>query len=1536
MEKLIAMAGLFAALAALPARADNEGHVLDKLWKQYETLSASDLPKDQQAVLLQIKQQASQRRLSWDFYDAVVHYERLGTRINWKDREALHAAASADIAAYDEPVVTYFYSTYDGPAIPNGFLKASEERLKSSSNPEFHKRDWAASGRIYSPALLENFSSDYDYVVWSLFARRLDSPVEEAFRGRYPLEQLVEFEKIDRLPGNTAAFEEFAAKYSGKAVSLLARQQLLQEKFNRLHEKKASSDEFKALREECAAFERDRKASPEKTLAGCCKAIESLIETLDDKDIDFEIKDDMLTVRLRNLPNVDVEVKSGSKTVHRVTLTNPVRSYYATDTIRYAIPAIDDGEYDVICSNGKVKADSRWNKYSISLVTKYDASGYWAFAADYISGEPVKGYEKGFRKVEPASDGSFRVSIQENGRTRLSEQVKLYDYGLGPHPRDSRMEALILTDRSAFNPEDTVRFKVVLYHKDYNLAAAGAGTEMEVVLTDARRTEISRLKLTAGEFGSAAGSFALPRGERNGSYNIRVKVAGQILASRSITVDDFVLPSFALTFDRRDEPVYAGDPVVFSGAVKAYSGHSLSGADISYTIRKWGDIVAEGNLNPDPTGHFEVTVQSDSTGYQHFDIQVKVVDGTGETAMAGQTVSVRQRPVPDEKPRQYYFEDIGEEGRIGIRTVAGTRTVWALVDLYGTDGKLIESRLERIDPDGAVARKDFAYDYLKEYPEVVTLSVFYFQNATRYSYSVEARRKDTRYDLPLSFTRFLDTTAPGASYEFLISTAAGVECAAAIFDKSSETIRPNVWTQVRPLQYPGFAPYYNSVSGTNSAYGGVIMFRAAGGRMLTKNATMSMARMDAMDDAVPMVEESVAQESYAAAAEAVEVEEATVTIREDFSTTVAWEPFLRSDEEGRISFRFTNSDKLSTFWVQLFAHDRAMRNTTLRREMLVTLPVKIAVLEPQYLYAGDSWNVRVTLSSSVDREVKGVLKVNGRSVEASVPAYSQAAFEVPVPFDPASSELVLTAVFTPGSAEDGADGVRVKVPVLEAWQTITEAHSGVLLSGADRAALISDLRSRFVNFPASEASLREISILDMVREAIPGHFDFESENVISLTRALYAALLARTIGSEGPDDAVLAGVAERILKCRGGDGGFGWIAGFDSSPIVTAVVLDLCGGLRSRGLNLPAELSAALPAAVEFLDGVYFNTDAAKRWIGGLSMEQYLYVRSLYPAVKFTAKTTAKWRKAARNYLVPASDRGLQGAIFAKARRMKTLQALLSTDEGVALSRRFGISLFAAGRLRRSLESDTHSLVQYAVNHRDAGTYFPNAVMPWRGLLESELYAHSLICDLLESRGEHQVAEGIRLWLMLQKETQQWGADPATVNALASVLDGSPETLDTRVIALSGSVRKPFDEILATGNGFTIERQYYLLDQKGGRKPVAPGDTLHVGDRVMGVYSIWSAENRSFVHVSIPRPACLRPEDQLSSRYGWNAYRSVRFDRSEYWFESYPEEKTDIRESFFVTQSGVFHAGIPEIESLYAPHYRANGVSGGEMTTKSR
>ena len=672
----------------------------------------------------------------------------------------------------------------------------------------------------------------------------------------------------------------------------------------------------------------------------------------------------------------------------------------------------------------------------------------------------------------------------------------------------------------------------------------------------------------------------------------------------------------------------------------------------------------------------------------------------------------------------------------------------------------------------------------------------------------------------------------------------------------------------------------------------------------------------------------------------------------------------------------------------------------------MTVPVKVALVEPKYLYKGDKYVLRATVSNSSDKSVAGVAALHTYSSKdyegskpfasktrgVTVPAGGSVAVEFEV--DPKDhDELGLKVVFA-DNAKTFSDGVFVSIPVREARQTLTEAHSAVLTAGADRDALVRRLESEFTGTTSKGAEVKEVDIRRMVLDALPSKVEPTGKDVLSLTEALYVRKVAASLGAKVEVEMSDETLVERIKACLNAGGGFGWFEGFRSSPAVTAVVLERFAKMRDGGLDYGG---IECDSSVKWLDSNQFlRSGVGPRWCGRLSMEEYAYVRSMYSSVPFDVSAQTRnersdysrnfkdFRKEVKDYLVPSAKdgRGLNGQILAKARRIKTLANLTGNDGGLLLASSWGLKLSAESKMNQSMAADVQSLLEYAVQHPDGGWYYPNAVMPFRGLLESEAYAHSMLCDLLSSeyveaalrhfgklsavqaRGSansvtepvevtaKQIADGIRLWLMLQKETQKWGGDPAFVDALNSVLTGPADILATKVVSLTKTYSVPFSKVKAAGNGFTVERHFYKEvkgeDGKKNRLEIFPGMKLSVGDKVTAEYRIWNQENRSFVKLTAPREASFRPSDQLSGAYGWwlrplavngiwsvtpQGYRDVKTDRTEYWFDVYPEEKTTVTEDFFITQEGIFTAPVVTIESLYAPHYRANDAYSGEVKT---
>ena len=1735
------------------AQTDQDGHVLTALWKQYDAAVKADRPKTEAEVLTKIKEEASKQRLAPDFYDAATKYVESVQRRDWKQRDALRENLKKEVEAFGDPMVTYLWMGDFGNASSDerwAYVRNRADAFRAGHNPGLYR----GIGGLMGGAMRDFVASDYEYVLWNLLgSRRYDDPekdelyrtLKEEVAGKYPGEGYLAFYVANRTNGKDArkaALEAVAGKYAGKAVAFWPRQELLRMEYNALNEEKAGSAAYQALYHKCLTYEKERGAlkGDEAKIAKGCEGVKGLVNTLTAKDVEVSLQDKQVCVAFRNLDKATLTLREDKKTLKTWNLANPDRSFYVYDTVKVALPELGDGSYTLEAVNGKLTGTAYYNQHNLSLAVRLEAGGYAAYVTDYLTGKPLEKAKfvlwKGDREVLSETvrlDGftqlpkKFQDTIKggrnvyhaltaETGsgtNLRASRRVSVHSYSEDGDD-DKRPDGLycnVYRDRGAYNPGDVLQFKAVLYEGNLvDRISVVPDKAVEVVLFNSEDKELDRLKLKTNAFGSVSGSFTLPKGERNGYFRLEVKSGKKDLAYDSFRVDEFVLPTFTLSFDPNDKLYLKGDEVVVNGKVRSYSGHGLTGADLAVKVDHWGNVVLERHVQPEADGTFTFAFPAEETGW--YNAEVTVTDATGEmqefgtgvyvsdnlsvslsmenaaegefvmmeekegsgpyryigrpwrpspskyiatgdvarvrmqvnnsdgnqidvpvryelmaedstvvrsgTAASGEVVDIDLKGLPDglyslvgkaservaEDERTCWILKLSPDGKVldapvrrvfltgpadvplgeKIRLTMGTAdgAEYAVVTLFGKDRQVLETRKVQLKgvraKEGSLTTVEF--DYKPEYPDAVRLQVFYFKRGEAVTFDKEYSRTRTRLSLPLAFDRFTDKAFPHTSYTFTLKTDAGVEALAAVYDKSIDAIAGNYWPTVTLRE---FSVPYVSVDAVCGRVSGddpyeedaleeraVVGYGAAGGIRL--KGTRSMANMAVMQDAA--LEEAplmMAKESSDLVMEAESGGSADVQIRSEFENALTFQPHLESDAAGNLSFTFDTSDKLSTYYVALYAHDKGMRNAYVREEMVVSVPVKVAVVEPQFLYAGDTYEVAASVSSNSDKPVSGQLylyvypsggyegveAVSVQRVAVTVPAGGTESHRFPVRV-PDLETIGFKAVFV---ADDFSDGVFLPVTVKKPVQTLTEAHSAVLRAGMSRETLLAELRARFVNVPASEATLTETTLLDLVRAAIPSKVDPDGNDVLSLSEAYYVRLLASALpGSTGNLSDGADTLLDKVLACRNADGGFGWFEGMTSSPVITAVLLNRFAKLRDHGFEVPD-----LRSSVKYLDNAHFATELPY-WRGYLSDAQYMFIRSLYPTVPFEVKPVSAegkkrmtgFQKDAKSYLVPSAKdgRGLQGQILAKARRVQTLLNLSGSSEGVALAKAWGVKVAAKAKMESSLKADIASLKEYAVEHRDGGWYYPNAVMPWRGLLESEADAHALLCNLMQPYAP-QVSDGIRLWLMLQKETQKWDESPAFVDAVTAILDGSDEILSTSVLSYSATYGKPFAEIKAAGNGFTIERKFFrekteekVYDDRSGkndfvtvREEIAPGTPVAVGDKIIAEYRIWNQENRSFVRVDAFREAALRPVQQLSGHTGWGwfslrrltftpqGYRNVKADRTEYYFDSFPEENTTLTEEFFVTQAGSFTAPVLTVESLYAPHYRANDAYHGVL-----
>ena len=130
--------------------------------------------------------------------------------------------------------------------------------------------------------------------------------------------------------------------------------------------------------------------------------------------------------------------------------------------------------------------------------------------------------------------------------------------------RDPQMR--LLTDRALYKPSDTIRFKLICYQSDQTSGTVSPG----------------KVKLVTNEYGSAAGTFTLPEGSKNGIYWVEC----DYMSIGRIRVEEYKRPGFTVSLQPIEEPLAYGDVVKQTGPMRSYAGFSVAGGSVRYEVNR--------------------------------------------------------------------------------------------------------------------------------------------------------------------------------------------------------------------------------------------------------------------------------------------------------------------------------------------------------------------------------------------------------------------------------------------------------------------------------------------------------------------------------------------------------------------------------------------------------------------------------------------------------------------------------------------------------------------------------------------------------------------------------------------------------------------------------------------------------------------------------------------------------------------------------------------------------------------------------------
>ena len=368
------------------------------------------------------------------------------------------------------------------------------------------------------------------------------------------------------------------------------------------------------------------------------------------------------------------------KVLREWTVDVPRPDAYGEASAAFALPALPSGEYRLLLAPtanfAKGMAYAELHVTDIALRYTTDGRG---LVVDRTTGAPVTGQkvqlvqpkryypkqdERVLQTVVTAADGTYRFdsvpprnSIIKVVRDGYTIEHSVYKSSEST-PDGQSTQFHLVSDRPVYRPGDTVQLAMLLYRTDGREGELlAAGHAFDLVLFDPNGQQVQQLKLTTDDFGSVHCALPLPTDRLAGHWTVEVSdsTGSDMLGLR---VEEYKQPRFMVSLSTEGAAPQFGRPYAVQGMAAAYSGVSIGGARVQYTVTRsqrvwrWGPsmstVVAQGETEAAADGTFRVvftpepdsSVELSAKPVFNYTVQVTVTDLNGESHDAETTLRV--------------------------------------------------------------------------------------------------------------------------------------------------------------------------------------------------------------------------------------------------------------------------------------------------------------------------------------------------------------------------------------------------------------------------------------------------------------------------------------------------------------------------------------------------------------------------------------------------------------------------------------------------------------------------------------------------------------------------------------------------------------------------------------------------------------------------------------------------------------------------------------------------------------------------------
>ena len=769
-----------------------------------------------------------------------------------------------------------------------------------------------------------------------------------------------------------------------------------------------------------------------------------------------------------------------------------------------------------------------------------------------------------------------------------------------------------------------------------------------------------------------------------------------------------------------------------------------------------------------------------------------------------------------------------------------------------------------------------------------------------------------------------------------------------------------------------------------------------------------------------------------------------ISARKNLNESAFFFPQLVSDKNGEVKLEFTMPEALTRWRFLGFAHDRQLRSGLIEAHAVTAKDIMVQPNPPRFLREGDALEFTVKVSNQTDTPQTGRVRLtlNDAATLASadaalgntspeqsftIAAKESRSFSWRLKVPDSLGFLTYKAVGASAKASDGEEGF---LPVLPRRILVTESLPLPIRNAGTRQFDFKKLQASGVSDTLRHQSLT----VQMVSQpawyavmALPYLMEFPHECSEQIFGRLYANALARSIAVSDPkirrifdlwrntpaldspleknqdlkgvmleetpwfrqamnesqarknvgvlfEDNRMNNEINRALKqlteMQLPDGQWPWFPGGRGNDFITLHITTGFGRLRHLGVDLNAAPAIrSLTALDAWIDRTYREIlKHGRKDDNHLSstIALYLYGRSFFlkdKAVDPAHKEAVDYFLGqARKHWLALANRQSQGHLAIALKRVADFTKAADPTP-VAILR---------------------SIKERSVSNEELGMFWRDTEFSW-WWYHAPIETQALMIEAFaEVTNDVKAVEDCQVWLLKQKQTQDWKTTKATADAVyALLLRGRNQLASDALVEVSvgGHPLKP--QKAEAGTGFYEKRftgpeiqpalgqitvkkidagvswgsvhWQYLEDMTKvtphGATPLKLRKTLYtktvtkagpvlepirgplaVGDELVVRIELRTDRDMEYVHLKDQRGSGLEPMNVISRyRYqdGLGYYETTRDTASHFFIDYLPKGVYVFEYSTRVVHRGDYQSGIADIQCMYAPEFNSHSESFG-------